>query len=238
MLRFLLSKHWWRNLPRCRISFSLLFFIILINFSLSLEHISSTFISRNNKKRSSAWKGHTSIKCSSSSISLVLQKRHVLCDASSFGFWCLPVSIRSICELVLNLLRDHLIWGCFIWVRYGSIWNSVLNSLYVRKIGLATEFCIELYQSSIYVEYIFSLIWLLNPDRSVCCLSQSAPWPYILRMFCILQHHVECPLAWRLYSSSYTHLTTLDGSIVRIRCQYLTTFRRCRNTRGKRPVSP
>ena len=92
----------------------------------------------------------------------------------------------SVCELVLNLLRDRLIWGCFTWVRYGSIWISVLNSLlYVLKIGLATEFCFELYQWSIYVEYIFSLIWLINPDRSVCCLSQSAPWPYILRMFCI-----------------------------------------------------
>ena len=70
-------------------------------------------------------KRHTSIKCSSSSISLVLQKKHVLCDALSFGFWCLPVSIRNICQLVLNLLRDRLIWVCFTWVRYGSIWNSV-----------------------------------------------------------------------------------------------------------------
>ena len=148
MLRFLLSKHSWRNPPRCRTFFSLLFFIILINCFLSLEHISSTSISRNNKKRSSALKGHTSIKCSSSSISLVLQKKTCSLRCSSFGFWCLPVSIRNICELVLNLLRDRLIWGCFTWVRYGSIWNSVLNGLYVLKIGLATEFCIELYQSS------------------------------------------------------------------------------------------
>ena len=53
------------------------------------------------------------VKCSSSSISSVMQKRHVLYDASSLGFWCLPVSIRKICELVLNLLRDRLILWCF-----------------------------------------------------------------------------------------------------------------------------
>ena len=116
MLHFLLLKHSWRNLPRCRTSFSLLFFIILINCSLSLEHISSTSISRSNKKRSSAWKGHTSIKCSSSSISLVLQKRHVLCDASSFGFWCLPVSIRNICEMVTCSIQDS--WRTS---KYGNI---------------------------------------------------------------------------------------------------------------------
>ena len=120
--------------------------------------------------------------------------------------------------------------------RYGFIRNSVLTSLYVLKIGLVTEYCIGLYQSSIYFEYILSLIWLLNPDISICCLSQSAPWPYIVRMFCILQNRVECPLAWRLYSSPYTHLRKMDGSIARIRYQYLTTFRRCRNTRGKRPA--
>ena len=46
-----------------------------------------------------------SMKCSSSSISSNLQFLHILIFAGSEGFSYLPVSIRSLCELILKFVK-------------------------------------------------------------------------------------------------------------------------------------
>src|ERR1700747_2484634 len=53
---------------------------------------------------SSSYRGQSSIKCSSSSIAPMSQKRHILCSLGSFTY--LPCSIRNLLDPPLNFTNS------------------------------------------------------------------------------------------------------------------------------------
>ena len=105
----------------------------------------------------SVWNVQFSRKCSSLSISCMLQALQILSFASMFSN--LPVCILRQWELSLNF--EMLFWICLssIWSIYGSRLNSVLKSLYVLSIGCFSE---SLMLCSQVVLKIFSRLYLIN----------------------------------------------------------------------------
>ncbi len=74
-------------------------------------------------------------KLNSSSICPYRHWQQILCPTGVLGIVCLPVSIRSWCELTLNLVRLFLAHtGISEFNKYGSLINSVLNLQYVLSL--------------------------------------------------------------------------------------------------------